>query len=80
MIHKKATTTVPGTVEEVEKPSAPGEPEKANIAVKAPDGMHKVISIENTLTDKSGHVVHLEPDENVEVTVKAEIEPIRFGR
>jgi hypothetical protein len=80
MTDEKASTTVPGTVEEVEEPSAPGEPEKADIAVTGPDGVHKVISIENTLTDKSGHVVHLNAGENVEVTVKLDIEPIRFGR
>jgi hypothetical protein len=80
MTHEKASTTVPGTVEEVEKPSAPGEPERANIAVTGPDGAHKVISIENTLTDKSGHVVHLNPGENVEVRVKLDTAPIRFGR
>jgi hypothetical protein len=80
MIDMTASTTVPGTVEEAEKPSAPGEPEKANIAVKGPDGVHKVISIENTLTDQSGHNVHLKSGEKVEVTVKPENEPIRFGR
>jgi hypothetical protein len=80
MNDEKASTTVPGTVEEVEKPSVLGEVEKANIAVTGPDGAIKVISIENTLIDKSGHVVHLNSGENVEVRVKLDTEPIRFGR
>ena len=53
MTHEKASTTVPGTVEEVEKPSAPGEPERANIKAGvtgaicgdvafAPNGRHHV--------------------------------------
>lgn len=71
---------MPGTVEEVEQPSALGGPEKANIAIKGPDGAHKVISIENILTDQSGQNVYLKSGEKVEVTVKAESEPIRFGR
>jgi hypothetical protein len=32
------------------------KPGRANIAVKGPDGKHRVISIENTLTDKSGRM------------------------
>jgi hypothetical protein len=80
MTDEKASTTVPGKVKEVEKPSAKGEPEKADIAIEGPDGTHKVVTIENILTDKSGQNVHLKPGEKVEVTVKAEIEPIRFGR
>ena len=80
MKDEKASATVRGTVEEVVKPKAPKEPEKAHIAVEGPDHHRKVISIENTLTDKSGHAVHLKPGEEVEVTVKAETEPIRFGR
>jgi hypothetical protein len=80
MTDEKASATVPGTVEEIVKPSALSEPERANIAVTGPDGKRKVISIENTLTDNSGHDVHLKPGEEVDVTVKAAIEPIRFGR
>jgi hypothetical protein len=80
MTDQKASTTVPGTVEEVEQSPIAGKPEKANIAVKGPDGAHSAISIENTLTDKSGHNVHLEVGEKVDVTVKTESEPIRFGR
>jgi hypothetical protein len=76
----KARATLPGTVEKVVKPVIVGDPEKAEIAVEGADDEHKKITIENTLVDKSGHEVHLNPGAKVEVTIKAEPEAIRFGR
>ena len=76
----KARATQPGTVEKVLKPVIPSDPEKAEIAVEGADDGHKKITIENTLIDKSGHEVHLNPGAKVEVTIKAEPEAIRFGR
>jgi hypothetical protein len=75
-----ASATLPGTVEAVIKSLVPSEPEKAQIAVEGADHRHKVISIENTLTDPSGQEVRLNPGAKVEVTIKAEPEAIRFGR
>lgn len=75
-----ASATLTGIVEKVVKPAAPGEPEKAQIAVEGADGAHRKISIENNLIDKSGQEVHLNPGAKVEVTIKAEPEAIRFGR
>jgi hypothetical protein len=75
-----ASATLPGTVEAVIKSLVPSEPEKAQIAVEGADHRHKVISIENTLTDPNGQEVHLNPGAKVEVTIKAEAEAIRFGR
>ena len=76
----KAKATLPGVVENVVQPALPGDPEKAEIALEAADDEHKKITIENTLVDKSGHEVHLHPGEEVEVTIKAKPEAIRFGR
>ena len=76
----KATATLPGTVEKVVQPVFSGDPEKAEIAVEGADDAHKKITIENTLIDKSGHEVHLNPGAKVEVTIQAEPEAIRFGR
>jgi hypothetical protein len=75
-----ASATLPGTVEAIIKSVVPSEPEKAQIAVEGTDHKHKVISIENTLTDQSGQEVHLIPGAKVEVTIRAEPEAIRFGR
>jgi hypothetical protein len=75
-----ASATLPGTVEAVIKSLVPSEPEKAQIAIEGADHRHKVISIENTLTDPNGQEVHLNPGAKVEVTIKAEPEAIRFGR
>jgi hypothetical protein len=75
-----ASATIPGTVEKVVKSPDPSEPERAQIAVEGADHEHKVLQIENTMTDKGGHEVHLTPGAKVEVTITAEPEAIRFGR
>ena len=67
----KAETTLSGTVERVVKSRFPGECEKAEIAVEGADHLYKEIRIENTLTQKSGHEVHLKPGAEVEVRIKA---------
>jgi molybdopterin-binding protein len=67
----KAEATLHGTVEKVVKSRYPGECEKAEIAVEGADHLYKEIRIENTLTQKSGHEVHLKAGAEVEVTIKA---------
>lgn len=67
----KAKAVLPGTVEKVVKSHFPGESEKAQIAVEGADHLYKEIRIENTLTDKNGHDVHLKPGAKVEITIKA---------
>jgi hypothetical protein len=77
---KKASTTLPGTVDKIVKPPSRSEPEKAQIAVEGADQKFKDIRIENALTDGLGEEVHLEPGAKVKVTIASEPEPIRFGR
>ena len=75
-----ASATVPGTVEKVIKSPVPRIPDQAQIAVEGTDESHKTISIDNTLIDKNGEEVSLEPGARVEVTIKAKTESIHFGR
>ena len=67
----KAEVTLTGTVENVDEPRFPGGHEKAEIAVEGADNFYQEIVIENTLTQKDGHEVHLKPGAKVEVTIKA---------
>ena len=68
---KPPNTTLPGIVEEIVHSSAPGEPEKAQIAVQGADQLSGHIRIPNTLTTKDGGEAHLEKGDTVKVTVKA---------
>ena len=77
---EKLSATLPGTVENVIRSSAPSQTEKAQIAVEGADHLLAEIRIENTLTDDNGKAVRLKPGAKVEVTIKAEIEAIHFGR
>ena len=54
------------------------EPDHAQIAIEGVDHQYEAIRIENTLTDKSGNEVQLKPGAEVEVTIKAAPEAIRF--
>jgi hypothetical protein len=77
---KRASTTLPGTVDKIVKPPTRGEPEKAQIGVDGADQKFKDIRIENALTDGLGQEVHLEPGAKVKVTITKDTEPIRFGK
>jgi hypothetical protein len=77
---KKASTTLPGTVDKIVKSPARGEPEKAQIAVEGADQKFKDIRIENALTDGLGQEVQLESGAKVKVKITTEPEPIRFGK
>ena len=69
---EKFKAILPGTVEMVVKPLFPSGHEKAQIAIEGADPLYRDIRIENTLTDASGHEVHLKQGAKVEVTIKAE--------
>jgi hypothetical protein len=69
---EKPGVTLPGTVEKIIPPSAPSEPEKAQISVEGADDLYKEIRIENSLTTESGHEVRLTKGAEVEVTVEAD--------
>jgi hypothetical protein len=71
---EKPSTTLPATVEKIIKPIAPGEPEKAQIAIEGADHLYRELRIENTLTDENGVKVSLKPGAEVEVTVEAPAE------
>lgn len=69
---EKASTTLPGTVEQIIRSPFPSEPEKAEIAVEGADDLYKEIRIENTLVDEEGNEVRLKRGAQVEVTIEAE--------
>jgi hypothetical protein len=65
-----AAVTLPGAVEMILKSEVPDTPEIAQIALKGSET--SVITIDNTLTDKTAHEVHLNAGAKVEVTIKAD--------
>ncbi len=65
------STTLPATVEKIIKPIAPGDSEKAQIAIEGADHLYREIRIENTLIDENGEKVKLKLGADVEVTVEA---------
>jgi len=73
---KKATVTLPGTVEKIIPPPSrfSDEPEKAEIAVEGADPLYKEIRVENKLHDEEGKEVGLKPGAQVEVTI--EVDPL----
>jgi hypothetical protein len=74
-MNKKASTTLPGTVDKIVKPRAPGKREQAQIEVEGADHIYKEIRIENALTDDLGQEVRMEPGDKVNVTITSEPEP-----
>jgi hypothetical protein len=71
---KKATVTLPGTVEKIIPPFDPREPEKAQIAVEGAEDLYREIRVDNTLQDEAGNAVSLKEGADVEVTIEAEPE------
>jgi hypothetical protein len=69
---EKASTTLPGTVEQIIRSPLPSEPDKAEIALEGADELYKEIRIENTLVDRNGKEVSLKEGAEVEVTIEAE--------
>ena len=69
---EKASTTLPGTVEQIIRSPFPSEPDKAEIALEGADELYKEIRIENTLLNRDGEEVSLKKGAQVEVTIEAE--------
>lgn len=65
----KARVTLRGVVESIDKSRFP-DSEKADIVI-ATSGFFQEIVIENTLTQKDGHEVHLKPGAELNVTIEA---------
>jgi protein involved in polysaccharide export with SLBB domain len=74
-MNKKASTTLPGTVDKIVKPRALGKREQAQIEVEGADHIYREIRIDNALTDDLGQQVRLEPGDKVNVTIASEAEP-----
>lgn len=73
---EKPAVTLPGVVEKVIKPIAPGEPEKAQITIEGADDLHREIRVENTLKDAGGDTVRLKPGAQVDVTIEAPVDAV----
>jgi hypothetical protein len=71
---ERASTTLPGTVEQIIRSPFPSEPDKAEIAVEGADDLYREIRIENTLIDENGNEVSLKEGAQVDVTIAAEPE------
>jgi hypothetical protein len=69
---KKATVTLPGTVEKIIPSLGAREPEKAQITVDGADELYREIRVENTLQDDTGNPVSLKKGSEVEVTIEAD--------
>ena len=69
---EQPSTTMPGTVGKIIPSPRPSQPEKAQIAVGAPDPAYRDLRIENTLINEHGDDVKLKKGDHVEVTVAAE--------
>jgi hypothetical protein len=68
---KKASVTLPGTVQKIIKPSVPGGTEKAEIDIKGADDLYREIRIKNSLHTPDGKGTRLKKGGEVEVTVEA---------
>jgi hypothetical protein len=79
-MNKKASVTLPGTVDKIVKPGFRGKREQAQIGVEGADQIYKEIRIDNALTDDLGQEVPMEPGDKVNVTIALEPDPIRFDR
>jgi hypothetical protein len=66
-----ATVTLPGAVKKIVKSEVPRMPETAQIAFKSVNPENNIITIQNTLTDKNGHEVHLSQGTDVKLIIEA---------
>lgn len=71
---ERASTTLPGAVEQIIRSPLPSEPDKAEIAVEGADDLYREIRIENTLIDANGKEVSLKEGAQVDVTIAADPE------
>jgi hypothetical protein len=72
-----ASEKFPGLVEMVAKSEIPNTPETAQIALTGAGDEDNIITVENTLTDKNSHDVHLHVGQKVEVTVGAQANAVQ---
>ena len=77
-IPEQASTSVPGTVEQIIAPRHAGQPERAQIAVDGAHDPHRDFRIENTFTDENGEDVRLKKGAHVEVTVTATLSHLEY--
>jgi uncharacterized protein YfaS (alpha-2-macroglobulin family) len=68
---ERPSATMPGTVHKIIPSPRPSQPEKAQIAVDAPEQQYRDLRIENELIDEHGEDVKLKKGAHVEVTVTA---------
>lgn len=61
-----------GTVQKVIKPSAPSQPEKAQIDIHEGDDLYREIRVKNELTDEKGGKAALKQGAEVDVIVEAD--------
>ena len=69
---EKPSVTLPGTVEKIIPSVSAKEPDTVQIGLETPHDLYREVRIENTLTNKSGDKVSLQPGATVEVTITAE--------
>lgn len=69
---KKASVTLPGTVQRIIQPSEPGGAEKAEIDIKGADDLYREIRIKNSLHAPGGKATRLKKGGKVDVTVEAD--------
>jgi hypothetical protein len=67
------SATLHGTVERVVKSLVVNEPDQAQIAVLGADKYYNKIFIDDYLTDKAGHAIHLNPGLKVEITIRLHV-------
>jgi hypothetical protein len=68
-IPERPSASMPGTVDKTIPSPRPSKPEKAQIAVEAPDHRYRDLRIENALIDEHGDDVKLKKVAHVEITV-----------
>lgn len=61
-----------GTVQKVIKPSAPSQPEKAQIDIQEGDDLYREIRIKNEVIDDKGEKAQLKQGAEVDVIVEAD--------
>ena len=69
---EKSSTMRPATVQKIIRPTVPGEPEKAEIAVEGADDLYREIRIENKLIRDDGKEVALKRGAQVDVIIEAD--------
>jgi hypothetical protein len=66
----KASMTFSATVQKILPGVLPGQPDRAQIVVKAAEDLYKEIRIENALLDAEGNEVRLAPGTELEIVIQ----------